>query len=436
MSVSNLYSLLNKPWYIEQNYGNSHLSLIFNILEGKQIASEKPAKNKLIKLHAMGGSVNETSDTAQSIAILSIKNPIVKHDQFCGPQGTKSMMRELNSILKDDSIAGVVLDIDSGGGQVSGTPEFYDYLKAYSKPVVAYTDGLMCSAAYYIASAASHIIANKRADAIGSIGAYAQILDLEGYYEKMGAKIHTMYASKSTEKNKAYREVLAGNHKEYIKEELDPIVEDFIFDIKAARSGISEDVFKGAVYNSAVSLEKGLIDEIGTMQTAIDKVFELSKNNKNQNNFKIMNKKFARVQAVLGLETNFESNESGVFIAEEQLDLLETAFETQETAIADATNLGNAAITEATDPLNATILSLSKDSDEVTAAIDAALINAEVKRGAMTNAQAVAHLSGLVTEYGKKDGAKPTTAITEADAINASVNNVIGGIDISAAMNN
>lgn len=436
MSVSNLHSLLNKPWYIEQNYGTSHLPLIFNILEGRQIASEKPAENKLIEIHALGGSIEGSSSSAQNVAILSIKNPIVKHNQFCGPQGTKSMMRELNSILKDDSIVGVVLDIDSGGGQVSGTPEFYDYLKAYSKPVVAYTDGLMCSAAYYIASAASHIVANKRADAIGSIGAYAQILDLEGYYEKQGAKIHTMYATKSTEKNKSYREALAGNPKEYIKEELDPIVEDFIYDIKAARSGISEDVFKGAVYNSAVSLEKGLIDEIGTMQTAIDKVFELSKNNKNQNNLSTMNKKFTRVQAALGMEDNFESNESGVFVSEEQLDILETAFETQETAIAGATIAGDTAISAATDPLNATISSLSNEGVEVTAAIEAALLSAEVDRGAMTNAQAVAHLSGLVAEYGKKDGAKTTTAITEADATNNGIDNVIGGIDITAALNN
>jgi protease-4 len=34
----------------------------------------------------------------------------------------------------------------------------------------------MCSAAYYIGSATSHIIANKRADAIGSIGVMVSLL--------------------------------------------------------------------------------------------------------------------------------------------------------------------------------------------------------------------------------------------------------------------
>lgn len=436
MSISNLHSILNKPWYIEQSYGTSHLPLIFNILEGRQFATEKPTENKLVELTAVKGLTSSASSQAQNVAILNIKNPIVKHNQFCGPQGTKSMMRELNSLKNDDSVIGVVLDIDSGGGQVSGTPEFYDFIKDYEKPIVAYTDGLMCSAAYYIGSATSHIVANKRADAIGSIGAYSQILDLEGYYEKQGAKIHTMYASKSTQKNKAYREALEGNHKEYIKEELDPIVETFIADMKSARNGISEDVFKGAVYNAADSLEKGLIDEIGTLQTAIDKVFELSKNNKTQKQLSTMNTNFARVQAVLGMETEFESTDNGVFLNEDQLQVLETALETNETAIADATTAQETAVTEATTPLNATIETATAEATAVTEAIDAALTEAEVERGTMTNAEAVAHLSGLVTEYGQKDGAAPTNVHNDADDANTGKDNVIGGIDISAALNN
>src|SRR5690606_27539836 len=133
----------------------------------------------------------------------------------------------MQNMLNESNCAGVVLDIDSGGGQVSGTPEFHDVVKNASKPVVSYTDGLMCSAAYYIGSAASYIVANKRADAIGSIGVMIHFVDLTGYYEKKGAKVITEYATKSTEKNKAYEELIKGNPDEYIKKELDPINEDF-----------------------------------------------------------------------------------------------------------------------------------------------------------------------------------------------------------------
>ena len=249
MSIANLHTLLNKPWYIEQNYGEAHLPLIFNILSGKQVTRKEDDEEPLITYLGFGdySEKDEASDD-QKVAVLSIKNPIVKHSQWCGPQGTKSMMQELDRLKNDNSIAGVVLDIDSGGGQAYGTPEFHDYLKDYSKPVVAYTDGLMCSAAYYIGSAASHIVANKRAEAIGSIGAYTQFLDLTGYYEKQGAKVHTIYATKSIEKNKAYRDALEGKYETYVKEELDPLVDTFHADMKASRSGLSEKVFKGGTW--------------------------------------------------------------------------------------------------------------------------------------------------------------------------------------------
>src|SRR5690606_21664710 len=171
-------------------------------------------------------------NTQEKYAVIDpIKSPIYKYNQECGPRGTKTIMNVLDRLRNDDTVAGVVLDIDSGGGQVYGTPEFHDYLVDYPKPLVTYTDGIMASAAYYIGASADHIIANKRSDAIGSIGAYAQFLDLQGYYEQKGAKLHTIYSSKSEEKNKSYRELLKGNYDIYIKENLDPIVNDFINDI-------------------------------------------------------------------------------------------------------------------------------------------------------------------------------------------------------------
>jgi protease-4 len=68
----------------------------------------------------------------------------------------------MKSYAQDPNCIGVVLDIDSGGGQVSGTPEFYDYIASFKNQLLLI---LMCL--LYIGSATSHIIANKRADAIG-----------------------------------------------------------------------------------------------------------------------------------------------------------------------------------------------------------------------------------------------------------------------------
>jgi len=347
LSVANLHTILNKPWYIEENYGASHLPLVFNILNGKTSFSKEDKPEPIITYMGLNGSSSEASTSTQQVALLSIKNPIVKHDQFCGPQGTKSMMRELEALKNNDTIAGIALDIDSGGGQAYGTPEFHDYLRDYPKPIVAYTDGLMCSAAYYIGSAASHIVANKRAEAIGSIGAYTQILDLTGFYEKKGAKLHTIYASKSTDKNKAYRDAIAGDYDAYVKTELDPLVETFHADMLSARPDLSAATLKGGTWNGEAALKEGLVDELGTLQTAIDKVFELS--NKNTTNKTVMSTERKNIQAVLSLDAPLAATENGSYLNDEQLNTIEDALSNNAATLQtanDATATANQTVTD------------------------------------------------------------------------------------------
>ena len=397
--VNNLHSLLNRAWYIEQQYAEAQLPILFNILNGNTQMEEQPETEFVTMLSPQAAEGSGVSSDKGSVAIISIKSPIYKYNQYCGPAGTKSMMREMDSLKNNSDVVGIVLDIDSGGGQVSGTPEFYDYIKNYNKPVVAYTDGLMCSAAYYIGSATNHIVANQRADAIGSIGAYSQFLDLKGYYEKQGAKLHTIYASKSTDKNKAYNDALEGNYETYIKEELDPIVNDFIDDIKSVRGSINEQVFNGATYNASKSLELNLIDEIGTIQTAIDKVYSLSNtNNQNPNN---MSKERTNLQGALALDGPLAStDDNGSYLNEEQLDTVETALANNAQALQDAIDDKQAAIDAQTSAED----NLSQEQQKVTdleTTINALAVKAGAEAGE-TVADTLTAIENRVEELGKE----------------------------------
>lgn len=411
MSIANLHSILNRPWYIEQNYAQGHLPLVLGLIAGNAIAAPEGEAEKPVLIHHLDGKgfAAQTaggSTTNRTVAVLSIKNPIVKHDQFCGPQGTKSMMRELDALRNNERVAGVVLDIDSGGGQAYGTPEFYDFLRNYDKPIVAYTDGLMCSAAYYIGCAADHIVANTRAEAIGSIGAYSQLLDMAGFYEQQGIKIHTMYATKSTEKNKAYREAMKGEefYGAYIKEELDPLVDSFIEDMKAARPGIKEDVFKGATFDGPNALKMGLIDELGTLQSSIDKVFELSGSYKS--NSTSMSKEYKNIEGVIGETFAEGATENGVLLTEAQADAVENILTESAAQLATAQ-------TSATE-LQTTI-------DAATTANDAFVAQANTDlelsgEDAVTDvAGAIAAYQSKITELGAEAGATHTSTGAEAE---------------------
>lgn len=425
MSVKNLHSLINGRWFIDKPYGHSLLPSLFSILEGKDISLKSgerepdifiSLKKSNAPLVAASGFDSGNNDS-EYVAVINLKDPIYKYNQECGPSGTKSKMQSMKSYAQDPNCIGVVLDIDSGGGQVSGTPEFYDYITSFKKPVVAYTDGLMCSAAYYIGSAASHIIANKRADAIGSIGVMVSFIDFSGIYEKQGAKLITEYATQSTEKNKAFEELLKGNPELYIKTELDPIAEDFINDIKAVRPDVDPSVFKGGTWNAQESLDKKLIDSIGTLQDAVNKVFELSStdnsNSNNNSNSKkgTMSKKtksFPAIQKLIGVEgsgiatISTITGNKGVQLSEAQLEVLENTLVANEVAITAA----NGKATTAESVVTA-----------LEGSVDAVLTTAKVAVDAKATIETkITSLGAEIARLGAIPGAKATKAKAEGDS--------------------
>ncbi len=87
--------------------------------------------------------------------------------------------------VQRDDIKAVFLDIDSPGGTVAGTPELAAAVASLNerKPVYAFSSGLMCSAAYWIASQARAIYATPSAQ-VGSIGVVQAVIDNSAALDK------------------------------------------------------------------------------------------------------------------------------------------------------------------------------------------------------------------------------------------------------------
>lgn len=421
MSVNNLHSLLNGKWFIHEAYGKALLPSLFAMIDGKLRTPNPDAKKPAPKTYGRTGRLIAANGNAGSgakadyVLIMDLKDPIYKYNQYCGPEGTKFKMEMLEYYKNDPACRGVVLDIDSGGGQVSGTPEFYDYLLNYGKPVVTYTDGYMCSAAYYIGSAGVWIVANKRADHIGSIGVMVFGIDPTGIYVKQGASVISEYATKSTEKNKDWEELLAGNPENYIKNQLDPLAETFHNDMKAVRKNLNPETLKGGTWDAAGALAMGLIDEIGTKQTAVNKVFELADQQSNNQNLDNMSTTHAKVQAVLGLDAPLALTENGSYLNAEQLGTLETALTTADANTAAVQTQLDAANTATTNAQTA----LTTAQTEHTAAVSAtatqvdALVTAAGITTTGTTAEKLTALGAHYAAINKGDGATHTTIRTD-----------------------
>lgn len=205
-----------------------------------------------------------------SIALLNIHGFMMPQDTWFGP-GTRTLSDMIVSAQNCNCISGVIFDFNTGGGHVTGTERLANTMKALTKRNVALGNA-MYSAGYWTASSSNKIIITEKTGGAGSIGTMVYYLNMEPYYEKLGVQIIEEYATKSTEKNKDFNELLKGNKKAYVERTLDPLNELFHNSVKSSRPNINQTVkgvFAGQNYLAEEAVELGLADMIGTFQDAV-----------------------------------------------------------------------------------------------------------------------------------------------------------------------
>jgi|SRR5690625_2388 len=420
--LNSLQNLFSSNFYIEERYALSFVPSLYAYLNNSNEIKPKSEEDLMFSNSNIRTQKNLMGETKR-VVILSIKQPILKYtDHWMGWLGSKTYIRILQQLANDDSVAGVVLDIDSGGGQSYGTPEFYDEIKNFQKPIYSFTDGLMCSAAYYIGNASDGIIAHKRSEAIGSIGAYTQFIDFTGIFEKLGAKSYKVYATESDEKNKEVRELIDNNDPTpYIKNILDPLVATFHADMLEKRPDMDKEALKGGVWGAEEALQMGLIDEIGTIETAIMKVIESSGNNNNSNtnsnNTEMPEEKsFQKLAAVLGVE-GVEPKKANIFSTNETVSLTAEQLSKIEAALSDPNDSQkladlNSELTKAKSDLANAKNDITNLNTAVENALTKAGLEGEKKETATENIEL---LADKVVEFGGEDGELPTTVHAEGD---------------------
>ena len=181
-----------QPWLITlEAYRNlaAALGTALPVQTGKEEAPTAPyaAKNGVAVIPIHGTMMRQVRPQLKARAeVWGIR--------LCDMQQTSDTLRQAAA---DDTIHTVILDIDSPGGTVNGTPELAHAVATLSdsKHVYAFSSGQCCSAAYWIASQTDGIYASPSA-IVGSIGVILPILDATARYEKEGFKVEVFSAGK------------------------------------------------------------------------------------------------------------------------------------------------------------------------------------------------------------------------------------------------
>lgn len=345
MNYAFLKDIIGSPWQIEVQTLNSLLPILRGMVNGLSVdKAAEPSSHQPYALSASKGEIvmwsqleapipqDGSEPSPKVISVLPIRSVLTKHDQDCGPVGTRTLASRLIRADTNESVLGHILVVESGGGQAIAVPELTDAMQNCTKPIVVWIDGVAASAAYYISSYANEIIASREMDLVGCIGT---MLVWEGRKSKSAenqdGQIHvTIYADGSEQKNAEYEAAINDFNFQGAKDRmLNPLNAKFQSDVLFNRSSTTEDQLKGRTY-FASEVVGTLVDSIGNFDTAVQRLLALAnfkeniptQNNQSLNNSKPMTKQFLHVNQVLSVES-LEGSEEGVFLNQDQLGAIE-----------------------------------------------------------------------------------------------------------------
>lgn len=214
---------------------------------------------------------NERVKIRNGVAVLDITGPIFRYaDVFTmvsGATAISTLARDFTAVIEDPNVSSILLNIDSPGGEVAGINEFAQMVfeGRSRKPVIAYIDGYGASAAYWIASAAEEIVADKTA-LIGSIGVVAAVPNPDSKSAR-----DVQFVSSQSPKKRPNPNTESG--KEQLQAMVDDLAEVFVSTVARNRSTDIDTVLaefgQGAVLVGEKAVVAGLADRIGSFESLL-----------------------------------------------------------------------------------------------------------------------------------------------------------------------
>jgi signal peptide peptidase SppA len=175
----------------------------------------------------------------------------------------------VEKLASDGTVSGIVLDFESPGGHTIGVGDAAETISRATaqKPVVAYSGGMMCSAAYWLAAPADAIVVGATS-CVGSIGVYTVFLDTTRMYENAGVEVELIKAGRLKGIGVDGTE-LSDEGRAFLQERVAKVYQQFTGAVRANRAGVSDDTMQGQYFDGAEAVQRGLADRIGTIGDAI-----------------------------------------------------------------------------------------------------------------------------------------------------------------------
>jgi protease-4 len=221
----------------------------------------------------------------QRIALITGQGGITRGEDgqdFSGDSGieSESFDKLLRRVGNDSDIKGVVVRIDSPGGEVFASDAIWREMNLLSKkkPMVISMSDVAASGGYYIAMTGDPVVAYP-GTVTGSIGVVFGKANLHGLYDKLGVTKDLLTRGRFADIDSDYQP-LSAPAREKLRSAIDENYRSFVAKVATARRRKFEEVeplSQGRVWLGSQAKANGLVDELGGLDRAIELVKEKAK---------------------------------------------------------------------------------------------------------------------------------------------------------------
>lgn len=206
-------------------------------------------------------------------AVIRITGPIVSTDggPFSGGITTSTdILEQIERAERRQGIESIILEINSPGGSAVASDEIAQAVLQAEKPVVAWIRESGASGAYWIASAADHVVAN-RMSVTGSIGVLGSYLGFEEFIDEWNVTYNRLVAGERKDIGSPFRE-LSQEERAFLEEKLGTVHGFFLEEVARNRNLTNDSIAAvqdGRFLLGVEAFDLGLVDELGGRREAV-----------------------------------------------------------------------------------------------------------------------------------------------------------------------
>lgn len=273
-------AILAHPWAIDR--GSEAWGAMCDIL-AMRAAGDRLDPSEItaaIEVAAASNGARGGGGRAGTVAVIPIYGVISPRvsstSRMSGGTNAETISREFDAALRDAEVDGIVLDVDSPGGNVMGIDELAAQIRDArgTKPISAVANHSALSAAYYIASAADEVVVSA-SGRVGSIGVIAAHQDISAAQEKLGVRTTVITAGKFKGEGNEFAP-LSDEARAAFQADADTYYGMFVRAVAKGRGVPTDQVRAGFGEGRSVlaraALDQGMADRIDTLDNTIRRV--------------------------------------------------------------------------------------------------------------------------------------------------------------------